>query len=79
MAKGHKYLLAHLLNSLMGRVHSIELPANPLVRSSQHLRARRISQTFGIILDANGTIVAKHDGPISAEQLQSYLAEVLPR
>ena len=36
-----------------------------------------VPETF--ILDANGTIVAKHDGPISAEQLQSYLAEVLPR
>jgi cytochrome c biogenesis protein CcmG/thiol:disulfide interchange protein DsbE len=34
-----------------------------------------VPETF--ILDANGTIVAKHDGPISAEQLQSYLAEVL--
>jgi len=36
-----------------------------------------VPETF--ILDASGTIVAKHDGPISAEQLQSYLAEVLPR
>jgi cytochrome c biogenesis protein CcmG/thiol:disulfide interchange protein DsbE len=36
-----------------------------------------VPETF--ILDANGTIVAKHDGPISAEQLQSYLSEVLPR
>ncbi|HET7433394.1 MAG TPA: DsbE family thiol:disulfide interchange protein [Thermoanaerobaculia bacterium] len=36
-----------------------------------------VPETF--ILDANGIIVAKHDGPVSAEQLQSYLAEVLPR
>ena len=36
-----------------------------------------VPETF--ILDANGTIVVKHDGPISAEQLQSYLAEALPR
>jgi cytochrome c biogenesis protein CcmG/thiol:disulfide interchange protein DsbE len=36
-----------------------------------------VPETF--VLDANGMIVAKHDGPISAEQLQSYLAEVLPR
>ena len=36
-----------------------------------------VPETF--ILDANGTIVVKHDGPISAEQLQSYLAEVMPR
>ena len=36
-----------------------------------------VPETF--ILDASGTIVAKHDGPISAEQLQSYLAEVMPR
>jgi len=34
-----------------------------------------VPETF--ILDANGSVVAKHDGPISAEQLQSYLAEVL--
>lgn len=34
-----------------------------------------VPETF--ILDGNGTIVVKHDGPISAEQLQSYLAEVL--
>jgi cytochrome c biogenesis protein CcmG/thiol:disulfide interchange protein DsbE len=27
-------------------------------------------------LDANGTIVAKHDGPLSTEQLQTYLTEV---
>lgn len=30
-----------------------------------------------LILDANGTIVVKHDGPVSQEQLQSYLAEVV--
>jgi cytochrome c biogenesis protein CcmG/thiol:disulfide interchange protein DsbE len=36
-----------------------------------------VPETF--ILDASGTIVVKHDGPISAEQLQSYLAEVMPR
>jgi cytochrome c biogenesis protein CcmG/thiol:disulfide interchange protein DsbE len=34
-----------------------------------------VPETF--ILDANGTIVVKHDGPISQEQLQSYLAEVM--
>jgi len=27
-------------------------------------------------LDAKGTIVAKHDGPLSTEQLQTYLTEV---
>jgi cytochrome c biogenesis protein CcmG/thiol:disulfide interchange protein DsbE len=36
-----------------------------------------VPETF--ILDASGIIVAKHDGPISAEQLQSYLAEVTPQ
>jgi len=36
-----------------------------------------VPETF--ILDANGTIVVKHDGPITAGQLQSYLAEVLGR
>ena len=36
-----------------------------------------VPETF--ILDANGTIVVKHDGPISGEQLQSYLAEVIPK
>jgi len=34
-----------------------------------------VPETF--IIDAHGTIVAKHDGPITQEQLQSYLAEVL--
>ena len=34
-----------------------------------------VPETF--IIDAQGTIVAKHDGPITQEQLQSYLAEVL--
>ena len=33
-----------------------------------------IPETF--FLDAKGTIVAKHDGPISPEQLQTYIAEV---
>ena len=33
-----------------------------------------VPETF--ILDANGTIVVKHDGPVSQEQLQAYLAEV---
>jgi cytochrome c biogenesis protein CcmG, thiol:disulfide interchange protein DsbE len=36
-----------------------------------------VPETF--IVDASGTIVAKHDGPITAAQLQSYLAEALPR
>ncbi len=35
-----------------------------------------VPETF--ILDGNGTIVAKHDGAISPEQLQSYLAKVVP-
>ena len=34
-----------------------------------------VPETF--ILDENGTIVAKHDGPISSEELQSYLAKVV--
>ncbi|MFL6247881.1 MAG: TlpA family protein disulfide reductase [Thermoanaerobaculia bacterium] len=34
-----------------------------------------VPETF--IVDAKGTIVVKHDGPISQEQLQSYLAEVV--
>ena len=34
-----------------------------------------VPETF--ILDANGTILVKHDGPVSQEQLQSYLAEVV--
>ncbi|HEX7809402.1 MAG TPA: redoxin family protein [Thermoanaerobaculia bacterium] len=36
-----------------------------------------VPETF--FLDANGTIVAKHDGPLSQEQLQSYLAQVVHR
>lgn len=34
-----------------------------------------VPETF--FIDANGMMVAKHDGPLSAEQLQSYLNEVL--
>lgn len=34
-----------------------------------------VPETF--FLDANGVIVAKHDGPLSSEQLQTYLAEVI--
>jgi cytochrome c biogenesis protein CcmG/thiol:disulfide interchange protein DsbE len=34
-----------------------------------------VPETF--ILDANGTIVAKHDGAVSEEQLQSYLTKVV--
>jgi cytochrome c biogenesis protein CcmG/thiol:disulfide interchange protein DsbE len=33
-----------------------------------------IPETF--FLDANGVIVAKHDGPLSQEQLQKYLTEI---
>ena len=34
-----------------------------------------VPETF--ILDANGTIVAKHDGSVTSEQLNTYLAEVV--
>jgi len=36
-----------------------------------------VPETF--FLDSNGTIVAKYDGPLSPQQLQSYLAEVAPQ
>ena len=36
-----------------------------------------VPETF--IVDARGIIVAKHDGPVSPAQLQSYLAEVMPK
>ena len=34
-----------------------------------------VPETF--FIDANGVVVAKHDGPLSPEQLQSYLAKDL--
>ncbi|PYQ31814.1 MAG: thiol:disulfide interchange protein [Acidobacteria bacterium] len=34
-----------------------------------------VPETF--FIDANGIVVAKYDGPLSPEQLQSYLAKVL--
>lgn len=34
-----------------------------------------VPETF--FVDANGIVVAKHDGPLSPEQLQSYLVKVM--
>ena len=65
-----------ILDFLRRRGHSYPTVVDDHGKTAIAYGVGGVPETF--FLDATGTIVAKHDGPVSEDQLRDYLSKVLP-